>query len=142
VGAGEEPRPVGLRRSGRDCRRAAAQTGRAEPAGRNAPLEKPLPHDTAVPVGLIAAGIGWLMGSLLPAGSAEEQAAATVKKAATPAVTDAAKQSAPASKTPLSRPPSRSRVPQLMPPAMVKDEAASSAHDMRIRLRPSATPYR
>jgi hypothetical protein len=67
-----------------------------------------LPHDTGVPVGLIAADIGWLAGSLLPASSAEEQAAAEVKEAAAPAVTDAAKQSAPASKTP----PSRRRVGQ------------------------------
>jgi hypothetical protein len=40
--------------------------------------------------GLIALGIGWLVGSLLPAGSAEKQAAAQVKETATPLVTDAA----------------------------------------------------
>lgn len=44
--------------------------------------------------GLIALGAGWLAGSLWPASSAEEQAAARVKEAATPAVTAAAKQTA------------------------------------------------
>src|SRR6201992_1333141 len=42
-------------------------------------------------VGLIAVGVGWLAGSLLPASSAEERVATKVKETATPAVTGAAK---------------------------------------------------
>ena len=45
-------------------------------------------------VGLIAVGVGWLVGSLLPASSAEEQAAVKVKEAAGPAVAGAAKDAA------------------------------------------------
>ena len=45
-------------------------------------------------VGLIAAGVGWLVGSLLPASTAEERAATKVKDAAAPALTRAAKDAA------------------------------------------------
>ena len=45
-------------------------------------------------VGLIAVGVGWLAGSLLPSSPAEERAAAKVKEAAAPAVTSAAKDAA------------------------------------------------
>ena len=45
-------------------------------------------------VGLIAVGVGWLVGSLLPGTSAEERAAAKVKETAAPAITGAAKETA------------------------------------------------
>jgi hypothetical protein len=47
-----------------------------------------------VAVRLIAVGAGWLAGSLLPASSAEERAAAKVKDAGVPAVNGAAKDAA------------------------------------------------
>lgn len=45
-------------------------------------------------VGLIAVGVGWLAGSLLPASSAEERVATKVRETAGPAVTGAAKDAA------------------------------------------------
>jgi hypothetical protein len=45
-----------------------------------------------IAAGLIALGVGWLAGSLLPASSAERQAATQVKQSAAPLVTDTAKE--------------------------------------------------
>lgn len=82
-------------------------------------------------VGLIAAGIGWLVGSLLPASGAEEQAAAKVREAAAPAVTDAAKQAAAGLKDSAQQAAESVKNTAADAAATVKDEAASSARDVR-----------
>jgi len=82
-------------------------------------------------VGLIAVGVGWLAGSLLPASPAEERAAAKVKEAAAPAVTSAAKMPRPTSRTQPSRQPSRSRPQRPTPQRPSRTMTASSAHDVQ-----------
>jgi hypothetical protein len=81
-------------------------------------------------VGLIAAGVGWLLGSLLPASSAEERAAAKVKDAAVPAVTGAAKDAAAGLQPSAKHVAESVRATAADAAATVKDETASSAHDL------------
>jgi hypothetical protein len=82
-------------------------------------------------VGLIAVGIGWLAGSLLPASSAEEQAAVKVKEAATPVVTSAARETAASLQGPAQDAAQSVKDRAADAAATVKDEAASSASDLR-----------
>jgi ElaB/YqjD/DUF883 family membrane-anchored ribosome-binding protein len=82
-------------------------------------------------VGLIAVGFGWLVGSLLPASSAEEQVAIKVKEAAAPAVTDAARQTAASLKDSAQQAAESVKATAADAAATVKDEAASSAGDVR-----------
>ena len=89
-------------------------------------------------VGLIAVGVGWLAGSLLPASSAEERAATKVKEAAAPAVAGAAKQTRPTSKTPPSRPPGQSGAQRLTQPPRSRTRRPHAT--CGIRPRPPATP--
>lgn len=81
--------------------------------------------------GLIAIGVGWLVGSLLPTSEREQQAAVQVKQAATPMVTDAAKQVADNL-----RQPAQDAVESVKSTASdavdtVKDEGSSSVEDLK-----------
>jgi hypothetical protein len=82
-------------------------------------------------VGLIAIGIGWLVGSLLPASPAEEQAAVRVKEAAVPAVTGAAKEAAASLQDPVQQAADAVKATAADAAATVKDESVSAAHDVR-----------
>jgi hypothetical protein len=82
-------------------------------------------------VGLIALGIGWLVGSLLPASPAEEQAAVRVKEAAVPAVTSAAKEAAASLQDPAQQAADAVKATAADAAATVKDESASAARDVR-----------
>ena len=82
-------------------------------------------------VGLIAVGAAWLVGSLLPASSAEERAAAKVKEAATPAVTGAVKDAAASLQDSAKRAAESVKATAANAAATVKDETANSAHDLR-----------
>ena len=82
-------------------------------------------------VGLIAVGLGWLVGSLLPASTAEQQAAATVREAAAPAFTDAARQTADSLKDSAQQAAESVKTTAADAAATVKDEAASSTRDVR-----------
>jgi ElaB/YqjD/DUF883 family membrane-anchored ribosome-binding protein len=82
-------------------------------------------------VGLIAVGVGWLVGSLVPASSAEEQAAVKVKEAAAPAVTGAAKEAAASLQDSGQQAAESVKATAADAAATVKDEAASSAHQVR-----------
>jgi len=82
-------------------------------------------------VGLIAVGVGWLVGSLLPASSAEERAAAKVKEAATPAVTGAVKDAAASLQDSAKHAAESVKATAADAAATVKDETANSAHDLK-----------
>jgi len=86
-------------------------------------------------VGLIAVGVGWLVGSLLPASSAEERAATKVKETAAPVVTDAAKDAAASLQDPAKQAAESVKAAATDAAAAVKDETASSAHDVRDQAR-------
>ena len=81
-------------------------------------------------VALIAVGVGWLAGSLLPASSAEEHAAAKVKETAAPAVTGAAKDAAASLQDPAKQAAESVKTAATDAAAAVKDQTASSAHDI------------
>ncbi len=82
-------------------------------------------------VGLIGLGLGWLLGSLLPATSAEEHAAVKVKEAAAPPLTDAAKEAADNLQGSAQHAAESIRATAADAAATVKDEAVSSAEDVR-----------
>jgi len=82
-------------------------------------------------VGLIAVGLGWLVGSLLPASPAEEQAAVKVKDAALPAVTGAAKEAAASLQDPAQQAAEAVKATAADAATTVKDESASAARDVR-----------
>jgi hypothetical protein len=82
-------------------------------------------------VGLIAVGAGWLVGSLLPASSAEERAATKIKEAATPAVTDAVKDAAASLQDSAKQAAESVKATAANAAATVKDETANSAHDLK-----------
>jgi len=82
-------------------------------------------------VGLIAVGVGWLAGSLLPPSHAEEHAATKIKEAATPAVTGAAKDAAASLQGSAQEAAESVKAAATDAAAAVKDEAASSAHNVR-----------
>jgi hypothetical protein len=81
--------------------------------------------------GLIAIGVGWLVGSLLPATSPEKQAAAQVKETATPLVTDVAKEVAEHLKEPAQQAVASVQDTATDAVATVKDESVSSAQDVK-----------
>jgi hypothetical protein len=119
--------------------RGTANVGRAAEVTRSPAAIRRQASGNPLAVGLIAVGIGWLVGSLLPASGAGEQAATKFREAAAPAVTDAAKQAAP--KTLPNRPPSRSRARRLTQPPRSRTRRPAP-HAMRgIRLRPPATRW-
>ena len=82
-------------------------------------------------VGLIAVGVGWLVGSLLPASSSEEQAAAKVKEAAVPAVTSAAKEAATSLQDSAQQAAESVKATTVTAATTIKDESASAASGVR-----------
>ena len=82
-------------------------------------------------VGLIAVGVGWLAGSLLPASPAEERAAAKVKESATPAVTGAVKDAAANLQDSAQHAAESVKAAAADAAATVKDETANSVHDVK-----------
>ena len=82
-------------------------------------------------VGLIAVGVGWLVGSLLPASSAEERAAEKIKESATPAVTGAVKDAAASLQDSAKHAAESVKATAADAAATVKDETANSAHDLK-----------
>jgi hypothetical protein len=81
--------------------------------------------------GLIAVGIGWLAGSLLPASSAEEQVAIRAKETVAPAVTQAAKETAASLQGPAQQAADSVKAAATDAAATVRDESVSSAQDVR-----------
>ena len=82
-------------------------------------------------VGLIAVGAGWLVGSLLPASSVEERAAAKIKEAATPAVTGAVKDAAANLQDSAKQAAESVKDAASDAAVTVKSETASSAQDLK-----------
>ena len=82
-------------------------------------------------VGLIAVGVGWLLGSLLPASSAEEQAAVKVKEVATPVVTSAAREAAANLQGPAQDAAQSVKDRAADAATTVREEAASSVSDLK-----------
>ena len=81
--------------------------------------------------GLIAVGVGWLVGSLLPSSQVEQHAAAQAKETATPLLTDAAHEIGEHLKEPAQRAMASVQGSAAEAAATVKDESVSSAHDLR-----------
>ncbi len=86
-----------------------------------------------VAAGLIAFGAGWLVASLIPASSAEQQAATALKDKAQPlteGVTQAAKEVASNLQEPLQQAAAEVKSTATDATATVKDQASSSAQDV------------
>jgi ElaB/YqjD/DUF883 family membrane-anchored ribosome-binding protein len=81
--------------------------------------------------GLIAFGVGWLAGSLIPASSAEQQAATKVKDTAAPVVTGAAKEVAGNLKEPTQQAMESVKDTGTDAAATVKDESTSAVQSVR-----------
>jgi hypothetical protein len=84
-------------------------------------------------VGLIAVGVGWLVGSLLPASSAEQRAAAKAEDAVAPAVTDAARDAAASLQDSAKSAVESVKAVAAEATAAVKNDSASSAGDIRVQ---------
>ena len=82
-------------------------------------------------LGLIAFGAGWLAGSLVPASSAEQQAAVRVKEAATPYVSGAAHDVADNLKQPAQHAASTIKDAASDAADTVKSEGSSAAQDVK-----------
>lgn len=81
--------------------------------------------------GLIAFGVGWLVGSLLPATDREQQAAVKVKDTALPAVSDAAKQVTDSLKQPAQQAVDAVKETAGAAADTVKDESANAAQEVK-----------
>jgi len=81
--------------------------------------------------GLIAFGVGWLAGSLLPASSTEKQAAAKVKDTATPMMSDAAKEVTENLKAPAQQAVDSVKGTATDAATTIKDEGTSAAQDVK-----------
>ena len=81
--------------------------------------------------GVIAMGVGWLLGSLLPASAAEKDAAAAAEDKARPTLEGAAREAAASLQDSAQQAAQSVRDSAAGAAATVKDEAASSAHDVR-----------
>ena len=81
--------------------------------------------------GLIAFGVGLLAGSLLPTSAAEQQAATKVKDAATPVLSDAAKEVSANLKEPAQQAVDAVKGTATDAAATVKDEGTSAAQDVK-----------
>ena len=88
--------------------------------------------------GLIAFGIGWLAGSLLPASAAEQQAANKVKDVAAPVLGDAAKDAAEHLKAPAQQAMESVKDTAVEATATIKDEGASAAHEVKEQAQDAA----
>ena len=81
--------------------------------------------------GVIAIGVGWLLGSLLPASAAEKDAAAAAEDKARPTLEGAAREAAASLQDSAQQAAQSVRDSAAGAAATVKDEAASSAHEVR-----------
>jgi len=81
--------------------------------------------------GMIAAGIGWLIGSLLPASEREKQAATQVKDQAAPMVSDAVKEVADHLKQPAQEAVESVKETATEAAQTVKEEGQSSVQDVQ-----------
>jgi len=81
--------------------------------------------------GLIALGVGWLVGSLLPSSSVEQNAASQVKDTATPMITDAAKEVAEHLKQPAQEAVESLKGSATEAVDTVKQESAAAAQDVK-----------
>jgi hypothetical protein len=88
--------------------------------------------------GLIAFGVGWLAGSLLPASVSEQQAANEVKDVAAPVLGDAAKDVAEHLKTPAQQAVESMKDTAVEAAATIKDEGASAAHEVKDQAQDAA----
>lgn len=86
-----------------------------------------------IAAGLIAVGVGWLVGSLLPVSQAEQRAATQVKETATPMVTDAAKTVADHLKEPAKDAVQAVNETATDAASTVKEEGTSAAQDVKGR---------
>ena len=82
-------------------------------------------------LGLIAAGIGWIVGSLIPVSEREQQAAVKVKESATPLVSDAAKEVAGNLKEPAQEAVESVKATAADAAATVKEEGAANVQDVK-----------
>ncbi len=114
---------------------AAAVPARAASRTRGNPLA----------AGIIAFGAGWLLGSLLPASSAEQQAATTLKDRAAPLtdqVTQAAKEVAGNLREPAQEAAEQIKDAATDAAGTVKDEARTSASDVKASSQEAAGQVR
>jgi gas vesicle protein len=81
--------------------------------------------------GLIAVGVGWLIGSLIPASRAEQKAAVSVKETAAPMISDVAKDAADSLKEPAQEAVESVKSTATDAVATVKDEGSSSVDDVK-----------
>jgi hypothetical protein len=81
--------------------------------------------------GLIAFGVGWLTASLMPASNAEQQAAGKIKEAATPILTDSAKDVASNLKEPAQQALTSVKDTATDAASTVKDEGTTAAQDLK-----------
>lgn len=89
--------------------------------------------------GLIVFGAGWLAGSLLPASSAERQAAASVKNAAAPVIAGAASEIAEHLKEPAEEAVQSVKDAALEAVETVKDDTTRAGQDVAAQVQHSAT---
>jgi hypothetical protein len=87
---------------------------------------------------LIAFGVGWLAGSLLPASVSEQQAANKVKDVAAPVLGDAAKDVAEHLKAPAQQAVESMKDTAVEAAATIKDEGASAAHEVKEQAQDAA----
>jgi hypothetical protein len=81
--------------------------------------------------GVIALGVGWLIGSLLPSTRAEQQAAVSVKETAVPLVSDVAKDATESLRGPAQEALESVKSTASDAAATVKDEGTSSVQDVK-----------
>lgn len=81
--------------------------------------------------GLIAFGVGWLTASLMPASDAEQQAAAKVKDAATPVLSDTAKDLASNLKDPAQQALTAVKDTATDATTTIKDEGTNATQDLK-----------
>jgi ElaB/YqjD/DUF883 family membrane-anchored ribosome-binding protein len=81
--------------------------------------------------GLVAFGVGWLAGSLMPASRAESRAAGQLKDTAAPMVVDAAKEVAEHLKEPAQQAVASVQQSATDAASTVKDESVTSAQDVK-----------
>ena len=117
---------------GADGSGAAAKLSSAQSAVTGAPAQLGAQaRGNPMAAGLIAFGVGLLAGSLLPSSSAEQHAATKVKDAATPVLSDAAKQVSDNLKEPAQQAVEAVKGTATDAASTVKDEGTSAAADVK-----------
>lgn len=111
---------------------AEAKLGSAQSAVAGAPGQlSAQARGNPMAAGLIAFGVGLLAGSLLPTSGAEQQAAVKVKDAATPMLSDAAKEVSGSLKEPAQQAVEAVKGTATDAASTVKDEGTSAAADVK-----------